>query len=51
MFPESFHRLGTPLPPMLCDMADVRSEARFVAFHYQGSKATWSDGRGCGTFG
>jgi hypothetical protein len=50
MVPESFHELGTPLPPMLCDMADVRSEARFVAFCYQSSKATWNDGRSCGTF-
>jgi hypothetical protein len=50
MLPESFYKLGIPLPPMLCDMADVRSEARFVAFCYQGSKATWTDGRSSGTF-
>lgn len=50
MFPDSFHKLGTPLPPMLSSMANVRSEARFVAFYYMGSKATWNDGRGCATF-
>lgn len=50
MLPDSFHKLGTPLPPMICNMAGVRSEARFVAFYYMGSKPTWNDGRGCGTF-
>jgi hypothetical protein len=50
MLPNSFHKLGTPLPPMLCDMAGVRSEARYIAFYYQGSKASWTDGRASGTF-
>jgi hypothetical protein len=50
MFPDSFSALSTPLPPMLCSMANVRSDARFIGFCYLGSKATWNDGRGCGTF-
>lgn len=48
--PESFKLLDVPLPPMLLQMAGVKGDSRFVSLFYAGSKATWSDGRGCATF-
>lgn len=48
--PESFKLLDVPLPPMLLTMAGVKGESRFIALKYQGSKATWSDGRSSATF-
>jgi len=48
--PASFVQLPLPLPPMLLEMAEVRSEAQFVGLYYWGTKATWSDGCGSGTF-
>jgi hypothetical protein len=35
--PESFHQLGTPLPPMLLDMVLVKSDARYMGFYYLGT--------------
>lgn len=48
--PESFEKLAVGLPPMLLPMAGYNLNARFVAFNYFGSKATWHDGRGLATF-
>lgn len=48
--PESFMKLPVGLPPMLLEMAGYNGNARFVAFNYYGSKATWHDGRGAATF-
>lgn len=48
--PNTFIPIPTPLPPMLLEMASVKVESRFVALNYQGSKATWSDGRSSATF-
>ncbi len=48
--PDSFTPIQTPLPPMLIEMADVTSDSQFLGFFYQGSKATWTDGRACATF-
>ena len=48
--PESFKSIDVPLPPMLLSMAGVKGDSRFVGLWYQGSKATWNDGRGSATF-
>lgn len=50
ILPDSFQMLGIGLPPMLLSMAGYNGNARFVAFNYFGSKATWHDGRGLATF-
>lgn len=48
--PSTFVPLPVPLPPMLLEMAGVKIESQFVALNYQGSKATWSDGRSSAPF-
>lgn len=50
MTPHNFHPIHTPLPPMLLEMSEVTSGAQFIGMFYQGSKATWTDGRATTTF-
>lgn len=47
---SNFDSLTIPLPPMLTQMVGVVGDFRYFAIFYLGSKATWSDGRGLGTF-
>ncbi len=47
---QSFKLIDVPLPPMLLTMAGVKGDSRFVGLCYQGSKATWTDGRSSATF-
>ena len=58
-FPDTFHLVEADLPPMLMDMIDVYSRSQFIDVYsrsqfiglfYQGTKATWSDGRDRNTF-
>jgi hypothetical protein len=49
-FPDKVTPIRTPLPPMLPDMASIVGESQFIGMFYQGSKATWSDGRISRTF-
>jgi len=41
--------LPVPMPPMLPEMVGV-SDTQYFALYYQGSKATWSNGRAMATF-
>jgi hypothetical protein len=50
IFPDKFTPIRTPLPPMLADMAGIVAESQFIGMFYQGSKATWADGRISRTF-
>lgn len=47
---HNFTLLSVPLPPMLPKMIGVVGNSRYFSIAYWGSKATWSDGRGLGTF-
>jgi len=49
MLGTQFIELPVAMPPMLPEMVGV-SNAPYFALYYQGSKATWSNGRGMGTF-
>lgn len=49
MIGTHFIELPVPMPPMLPGMVGV-SNTQYFAFYYQGSKATWSNGRAMGTF-
>ena len=49
MIGTHFIELPVPMPPMLPEMVGV-SNTQYFALYYQGSKATWSNGRGMGTF-
>lgn len=49
MLGTHFIELPVPMPPMLPGMVGV-SNTQYFALYYQGSKATWSNGRGMGTF-
>ena len=44
-----FIELPVPMPPMLPTMIGV-SNTQYFAIYYWGSKATWNNGRGLGTF-
>lgn len=46
---QQFTLLPVPMPPMLPGMVGIGNIQYFSIF-YQGSKATWSNGRGIGTF-
>lgn len=46
---QQFIELPVPLPPMLPKMVGV-SDSQYFAIYYQGSKATWSNGRALSTF-
>lgn len=49
MLGTQFIELPVPMPPMLPEMAGA-SKTQYFAIYYQGSKATWSNGRAMGTF-
>ncbi|MCC3537577.1 MAG: hypothetical protein JGK03_26100 [Microcoleus sp. PH2017_25_DOB_D_A] len=49
MIGTQFIELPVTMPPMLPGMVGV-SNVQYFALYYQGSKATWSNGRGMGTF-
>ncbi|MEG4242963.1 hypothetical protein [Microcoleus sp. AT9b-C3] len=49
MLGTHFIELPVPMPPMLPEMVGV-SNSQYFAMYYQGSKATWSNGRGMATF-
>jgi hypothetical protein len=49
MIGTHFIELPLPMPPMLPGMVGV-SNTQYFALYYQGSKATWSNGRAMGTF-
>jgi hypothetical protein len=46
---QQFTLLPVPMPPMLPGMVGTRNIQYFSIF-YQGTNATWSNGRGAGTF-
>jgi hypothetical protein len=46
---QQFTLLPVPVPPMLPGMLGT-SNIQYFSIFYQGSKATWSNGRGAGTF-
>jgi hypothetical protein len=47
---HNLNLLPVPLPPMLPEMVGIVGDSRYFAMFYMGSKATWTDGRGLGTF-
>ncbi len=49
MLGTHFIELPVPMPPMLPEMVGV-SNTQYFALYYQGSKATWSNGRAMATF-
>jgi hypothetical protein len=49
MLGSQFIELPVPMPPMLPGMVGV-SNIQYFALYYQGSKATWSNGRAMATF-
>jgi hypothetical protein len=49
MLGAQFVELLVPMPPMLPRMVGV-SNTQYFAIYYQGSKATWSNGRAMATF-
>jgi hypothetical protein len=49
MLGTQFIELPVAMPPMLPSMIGV-SNTQYFAIYYQGSKATWSNGKGMGTF-
>ncbi|MEG4088505.1 hypothetical protein [Microcoleus sp. Pol12B4] len=49
MIGTHFIELPVPMPPMLPEMVGV-SNSQYFALYYQGSKATWSNGRAMATF-
>lgn len=49
MLGTHFIELPVPMPPMLPSMIGV-SNTQYFALYYQGSKATWSNGRAMATF-
>ena len=49
MIGTHFIELPVPMPPMLPDMVGA-SNTQYFAMYYQGSKATWSNGRAMATF-
>jgi len=49
MIGTHFIELPVPMPPMLPEMVGV-SDTQYFAMYYQGSKATWNNGRAMATF-
>ena len=49
MIGTQFIELPVPMPPTLPEMVGV-SNSQYFAMYYQGSKATWSNGRAMATF-
>ena len=49
MIGTHFMELPVPMPPMLPEMVGV-TNAQYFGFYYQGSKATWNNGRAIATF-
>src|SRR4028119_1787908 len=49
MIGTHFIELPVPMPPTLPEMVGV-SDTQYFALYYQGSKATWSNGRAMATF-
>ncbi|MEG3939861.1 hypothetical protein QT995_17085 [Microcoleus sp. S36b_A3] len=49
MIGTHFIELPVPMPPMLAEMVGV-NHTQYFALYYQGSKATWSNGRAGSTF-
>jgi hypothetical protein len=49
MIGTHFIELPVPMPPTLPEMVGV-SNSQYFAMYYQGSKATWSNGRAMATF-
>jgi len=49
MLGTHFIELPVPMPPMLPEMVGA-SDTQYFALYYQGSKATWSNGRAMATF-
>ena len=49
MLGTQFIELPVAMPPMLPEMVGV-SDTQYFALYYQGSKATWSNGRAMATF-
>jgi len=49
MLGTHFIELPVAVPPMLPEMVGV-SDSQYFALYYQGSKATWSNGRATATF-
>jgi hypothetical protein len=49
MLGTHFIELPVPVPPMLPEMVGV-SNSQYFAMYYQGSKATWSNGKAMATF-
>ncbi|MGL5064719.1 MAG: hypothetical protein ACRC62_32450 [Microcoleus sp.] len=46
---QQFTLLPVPMPPMLPQMVGT-TDSKYFSIFYQGSKATWSNGRAMGTF-
>ncbi|MCC3570007.1 MAG: hypothetical protein EAZ94_27325 [Oscillatoriales cyanobacterium] len=46
---QQFILLPVPMPPMLPQMVRI-GDIQYFSIFYQGSKATWSNGKGMGTF-
>lgn len=49
MLGTHFIELPVPMPPMLPGMVGA-TNTHYFALYYQGSKATWNNGRGMATF-
>jgi hypothetical protein len=49
MLGTHFIELPVPMPPMLPEMVGA-SDTQYFALYYQGSKATWSNGKAMATF-
>ena len=49
MLGTHFIELPVPMPPMLPEMVGAR-DSQYFALYYQGSKATWNNGRAMATF-
>jgi hypothetical protein len=49
MLGTNFIELPVPMPPMLPEMVGINN-TQYFALYYQGSKATWSNGRAMATF-
>lgn len=48
--PETIQLIPTPMPPQLPKLVRHRGDRRYFAVYYEGTHATWSDGRAGATF-
>jgi hypothetical protein len=48
--PEGIELIPTPMPPGLPKLVRHRGDRRYFAVYYEGTHATWSDGRAGATF-